>query len=61
MHSLHTQLEDQLRALQTLEEQMVLTNLKNYLTWLNPKHGFTGIILRVWIFIRLSCLAVRSF
>lgn len=61
MHSLHTQLEDQLRALQTLEEQMVLTNLKNYLTWLNQKHWFSGINLRVWVFIRLSCLAVRSF
>lgn len=56
IHSLHTQLKEQLRDFQTLEEQKVLTDLKNYLTWVNPKNWFSGINLQVWVFywIRLS-------
>uniref|UniRef100_A0A8C3DR18 Uncharacterized protein n=1 Tax=Corvus moneduloides TaxID=1196302 RepID=A0A8C3DR18_CORMO len=61
IHSLHTQLKEQLRDLQTLEEQKVLTDLKNDLTWVNPKNWFSGINLQAWVFIGLGCLAVISF
>lgn len=48
IQSLCTQLKDQLRTLQTLREQKVLADLKNYLSWLNPKNWFPGMNSRVW-------------
>lgn len=54
VNSLHVQLKNQIQQLQELTTQKAFATLQSDLSWLNPTTWFSGLNLRMWVFIGLA-------
>lgn len=54
VNSLHVQLKNQIQQLQELTTQKAFATLQSDLFWLNPTTWFSGLNLRMWVFIGLA-------